>query len=768
MRILIPILAILIAIAFVLSFALRGDSSKPPPPTESELATESTEAVEAAEGSPEAADDQPEPDTTTAPIAEADETPIETTADETPTETTPEVAESSAALTDYSAGLTAQPATNPGEAAIGSVDPDSGFKLRVDLVRWGAGISKITLADFRKDVDQPLHYTVAREIEALGELVYPYAGRSITINGRMVDLLAIEAGSVANGGGPIWSLLESDEKHATYQLLIVDNSGDPVLEVQRTYRTEPGSYDVRLEQQLINRTDTPLSVVWSQNAHGDVVNDGPAYLGDRRLFVTGYFDDKYDTRRLHIYTEHGFHVRSSMVGAYIKAQKNGVEPNDIPNVWPNSDIDQDAKLAWLASENRYFGMVTHLPVDVPADDADELKPADVPDLQQRFAEIGARVFPSYRRNPDARPEQRGVIFTLATGPITLDPGAAHDVNVAIFAGPRDSSLFKEQPYKAMGFPELVRYELGCTWFTFQWLARLLLRFLEGIHFVVRDWGVAIIILVIIVRGLLHPITKGAQVKMMTTSKQMQALQPELEKLKKKYKDNQKMLQQEMMKLYREKGVNLFNMLGCLPMFLQMPIWVALYAMLYFAIELRHEPAFYGVFQLISGGHWHFLESLSGSDRFIQLFAAPKPIHLLFITLDFQYLNLLPILMGVVFFLQQKFMQPPPAPTESDQQAQMRKQQMLMMRFMVLLFPLLLYSAPCGLTLYILASTSAGILDSYLVRKHIKEQEASGELFKPKQRKPGGFMDRMQKLYEQRMQQMQAAQKPRQKGSYKKR
>ncbi|MEZ6191097.1 MAG: YidC/Oxa1 family membrane protein insertase [Phycisphaerales bacterium] len=95
--------------------------------------------------------------------------------------------------------------------------------------------------------------------------------------------------------------------------------------------------------------------------------------------------------------------------------------------------------------------------------------------------------------------------------------------------------------------------------------------------------------------------------MQKMGKMMQAIQPG-SKLK-KYKDDQQKINTEMMKLYREKGVQPANVLGCLPMFLQTPIWIALYAMLYYAIELRHEePTFWGLFKSISGGAWGFLRT----------------------------------------------------------------------------------------------------------------------------------------------------------------
>jgi membrane protein insertase Oxa1/YidC/SpoIIIJ len=108
----------------------------------------------------------------------------------------------------------------------------------------------------------------------------------------------------------------------------------------------------------------------------------------------------------------------------------------------------------------------------------------------------------------------------------------------------------------------------------------------------------------------------------------------------------------------------------------------------------------------------------------------------------------------VFLVQQKFMRPPTQGEISDQAAQQQK----IMRFMTMLFPLFLYNAPAGLTLYILASTGSGILDSYLVRKHIKRQEEQGQgpggpsgpdrsPTDPDKPKEGGFMDRMRQAAE---------------------
>ena len=195
-------------------------------------------------------------------------------------------------------------------------------------------------------------------------------------------------------------------------------------------------------------------------------------------------------------------------------------------------------------------------------------------------------------------------------------------------------------------------------------------------------------------------------------------------------------------MYREKGI---NPLGCaggiLPTFLQMPIWIALYAVLYFAFELRQQPAFFGVFQRF--GDWAFLADLSAQDRFIAL---PVEINL-YIT-QLSSINLIPILMGVVFWVQQKYMAPPPSPNMTPEQEQ---QQKMMKWMMVILFPIMLYAAPSGLTLYIATSTLVGIYESKRVRAEVERMDFT--VTKP--RGKGGWM---QRAYEGAMKRAQDAQR----------
>jgi YidC/Oxa1 family membrane protein insertase len=245
--------------------------------------------------------------------------------------------------------------------------------------------------------------------------------------------------------------------------------------------------------------------------------------------------------------------------------------------------------------------------------------------------------------------------------------------------------------------------------------------------------------VILVRAALHPVTRYSQIQMARVTKGMASIKPELEALQKRYASDPKKLQQEQMRLYREKGVNPVGCVGgMLPTFLQMPIWIALYAVLYFAFDLRQKPAFFGLFQQF--GEWRFLGDLSAPDHFIQF---ADPIHLWKFTLS--GVNLIPLLMAVVFWMQQKYMAPPTAGNLTPEQEQ---QQKIMKWMTVIMFPVMLYTAPSGLTLYIMTSTCVGIIEG----KRIRAQIATMDLT-PKPR-GAGKQDRLGRLYEEALKRAQ--------------
>lgn len=658
---------------------------------------------------------------------------------------------------------------------LGSLDPEAGYEIAARINPYRAAIYDLTIVNEYHKVDKQEQYKLLSPISwdfgshtesKADDENYPeagsYAAKYITINGQRVKLWEEDRGTGAWSGHWTVDKAASSESEVHLSLKIVagpkDNPTDIAL-INRTYSLvkadQPGNHTVKLSQQVTNLTDEPMTIAWEQIAQGGVYHMTSDYLrGRSQQYVLGHFDLDYDEARFAIYVDGAFLPEPDVVSKL----KDPTESGKWETVWPNPKIDEPEtkELAWLASENRYFVAISSAPI---AEIRDDLEPKDITALQSIYPTVKTSIFPTHQKSPSFDDEKRRVIIDFVSKPLTLEPGEqtkASDLSLDLFAGPREDAIFAQQPYQALQFDKTIRYSLGgCFGFcTFQWLAHLLLGFLELLHTFIFDWGVAIIILVLVVRLILHPLTKRGQTGMMKMGKQMAAVQPEIAKLKKKFADDPRQMQQEQMKLFREKGINpASGAVGCLPMFLQMPIWIALYAMLYYAIELRHEPAFYGVFQMMN---WPFLADLSSADRFISLGPddGSMVLNLLFIRLDYSSINILPILMGITFFINMKFTTPPPM---NEQQATQQK----IMRIMPLMFPFFLYSAPAGLTLYICASTMAGIVDSYIVRKHVKELEESGELFKPKERKPGGFMDKLSKIAEAKQAQMEEAKKQQQ-------
>jgi YidC/Oxa1 family membrane protein insertase len=588
--------------------------------------------------------------------------------------------------------------------AIGSVDPTAA-RFLLALNPRGAGIDRITFSDLWRTADEA---ALARQGKAPAEGRYELASPG-KLQGFDVPLLAARAievdGRTIRVDGNVWR----ETAPGTFVTEIKDGTGALQLRVTRRWQVEAGSYEIRCEQRVENLSASPRAVRWLQFGPTDLSRD-PNDSVDSRRFQSGYLMAKERDPAQATVIVHGATLDHSTVVSQVAG-------GDL-TVWPTErQVQEKYGLSWFGATNRYFALAVHAPYAPPGSAGKAIAPA--------VAAIQAQVGDGMHLG---KPEQ--VVFTTCVSEqVTIAPGATGAFDVGVFAGPLERSLLSAtQPFAALNMQGLILYLMSgcCSWCTFSWLADFLVWFLAFLHdYVVRDWGLAIIVLVIVVRGLLHPLTRRSQISMQRVTKQMAMIKPELDALQKRYKDDPKQLQAETIRLYRERGV---NPLGCaggmLPTFLQMPIWIALYAVLYFAFELRQQPAFFGVFQQMGG--WGFLGDLSAQDRFIKL-----PFELNLYIAQVSAINLIPILMGLVFWVQQKYMAPPPSPNMTPEQEQ---QQKMMKWMMVILFPVMLYTAPSGLTLYIATSTLVGIYESKRVKREIEKMDFS----KP-QAKSGGWL-----------------------------
>ncbi len=232
----------------------------------------------------------------------------------------------------------------------------------------------------------------------------------------------------------------------------------------------------------------------------------------------------------------------------------------------------------------------------------------------------------------------------------------------IYVGPKDVEVLEHADHQ---FARAVEF----GWFSF--LAVPMLRLLKLFHTVTGNYGIDIIVLTLLVKGLFMPLSQ----KSMKSMRDMQRLQPQVAKLREKFKDDRERLNKEMMELYRRHRVNPLG--GCLPMVLQLPVFVGLYQTLGQAIELRHAGFAFWVRDLSTHEcyPWPGQPAVFGCNDF-SLFGVPVPILVLF--------------MGVSMLLQQYL-----SPSSGMDPTQQR----MMMVVMPVMFTVMFVSFPSGLVLY---------------------------------------------------------------------
>ena len=250
-----------------------------------------------------------------------------------------------------------------------------------------------------------------------------------------------------------------------------------------------------------------------------------------------------------------------------------------------------------------------------------------------------------------------IVSELRFAETELDPGESHVFKVKNYLGPK-----RYRQLQSVGHHLETAVDFGVLWPICQVLLSILF-FFQGY---VLNWGVAIILLTILVKVVLMPLTH----KSFQSAEKMKALKPEVDKLNEQFKDDPQAKQRETMALYKRNKVNPLG--GCLPSLLQMPIWFALFRTLRASPELYNAP-FFG-----------WIKDLSNPDPY-------------FVT---------PLIMGVTMFLQQKM-----TPMTGDSQ-----QAKMMLYFMPVMFTAMMLFLPSGLTLYILVNTVLSIVHQYFIHR----------------------------------------------------
>jgi YidC/Oxa1 family membrane protein insertase len=556
---------------------------------------------------------------------------------------------------------------SPEIITLGSLDPNTGFDFLLELTARGAAIEKITFTNFtdlnRKN-PQPLEI-LAPAIKSDGSEVLSMENEMLFLPdfGLQLPLNKLQ-----------WNALDvvrdDGNETAAFEAFIKDKTtGQTLLKLTKTYQVSAGIYDLRCDLIVENLSESEQKI--------QVGMAGPVGI-DRE-------DPRADTRKAIA----GFRDTQGQI------QTSSLDIKKLSN--PDPSVRQltyrGSGFVWAAITNKYFAAIL-----VPAAEPNVGFCNWLTDKSGWFAQA----------NPAEPALDRNIGLDLKTITLTLSPREQKHLDFRLFIGPKDATIFDKNPlYKNLGFIQTINFMSCCCPSAIIYpLGFGILALMNWLYHFIPNYGVVIIILVLIVRLLLHPLTRKSQVSMSKYTK-FNAL-PEVAELRKKYAKEPMELHKHLTALQKEHGLSQFGMMtGMLPTMIQMPIWIALYGSIYASIDLRGAEFL---------PFW--ITNLSAPDALITFRAVSVPF---FGRID--SLNLLPILMGVAFYLQSKLT---PSQAAASTDPQVAQQQKIMMIMMPLLFPLMLYNSPSGLNLYIMASTFFGVIEQYVIRKHIKQKEETDQ------------------------------------------
>jgi len=341
--------------------------------------------------------------------------------------------------------------------------------------------------------------------------------------------------------------------------------------------------------------------------------------------------------------------------------------------------DQAAPFAYAGVDTQFFAAVVQ-PQVAEGQEPIRFRSAVAMSVQQDLSLL-----------PKTRLRTADVSFRLTTSAAEIKPGTTLTHDYRVFFGPKDPHVLSQYNLKQL-------IELG--WPIFGVPAQALRYVLNGLYWLtsmvgIPNYGIAIILLTVIVRMGMIPVS----LKQARSAAKMQELAPEIQKIKDKFPDDPMKQHQAVQELYKKHDFNMFG--GCLPVFIQLPIFIGLYRCLSVDIDLRDAS-------LIPGVHW--ASNLAGPDRlfywkdWMPAFIADEADGWLG-----PFFNVLPLITVALFLVQQKMFTPP----ATDEQTRMQQK---MMTYMTVFMGVMFYKVPAGLCLYFITSSLWGICERKLLPK----------------------------------------------------
>ena len=535
---------------------------------------------------------------------------------------------------------------------VGSLDPESGFFLEVDLTSRGAAVSSVRLTPtrFKELEDQSRQLQLLGSTEGVPQQTLATAVEEIDVQLKEFGTSLEQANWVlvgaADAASATFGFTSPDgnlEVRKTYRLHRSEKRGS---ELEEEWKTNAAGYQIACDLALINKGGKSASVQYELQGPVGLKLENKDHARKFRDVPVGFLvDGQVDTELItskEIFDQYDAALQDALHNGDRDAAKTA---NAALEAW-TSDIK------YIGVDGQFFASLL-----VPLDD----RSADERAASPRIAVSR----PMLIRSVPNRPQWSDVSVRLTSTPLTISPGATIEHKWLLYAGPKREQLLSPEP---MAAGEVLQY----GWFGF--VARRMVSLLGFLHGLGFPYFLAIITMTLMVRGALFPLSR----KQALGAKKMKELQPEIAALKEKYGDDKEKMARAQMELFRKHKYNPFS--GCLPMFIQLPIFIGLYTALNAAVDLRLAK-------------FLWVDNLAAPDKLFKL-----PFELPFLGSDF---NLLPLITVVLFLIQQKLFMPPP----TDEQSEMQQK---MMNFMTIFMGFLFWHVPAGLCVYFIASSLWGI------------------------------------------------------------
>ena len=348
----------------------------------------------------------------------------------------------------------------------------------------------------------------------------------------------------------------------------------------------------------------------------------------------------------------GFYIlHEGLLGVFNGVLKE-VDYDDLQETGTNLIMPEKSKGGWIGITDKYW--------------LTAIIPNQKVEVQPRFAGFGKNL-DNYQAD-----------FTGTT--VNVPAGNSQETVTKFFAGAKEVNLVVDYRDKL----KISRFDLAIDWGWFEWLTKPLFFALDYFNNILGNMGLSILLLTVIIKLIFFPLANTSYKAMA----KMKALQPEMLKIRERFGEDRAKMNQEMMALYKREKANPAS--GCLPILPQIPVFFALYKVVYVTIELRHAP-FFG-----------WIKDLSAADplTFVNLFGLIN-----WTPPEYLVIGVWPIIMGATMYFQQKLNPPPPDPTQAK-----------IFMFLPFIFTIMLARFPSGLVIYWAWNNALSILQQYLIMR----------------------------------------------------